>query len=87
VGIVLALMVVALILIRMGVQLFNREELLGREIDSISLRGIMRRAGQYLWRSHRISRAPISTRSACIAIMFRLRCADRAMPFSLWLWR
>jgi uncharacterized membrane protein SpoIIM required for sporulation/ABC-type transport system involved in multi-copper enzyme maturation permease subunit len=46
-GIVLALMVVALILIRMGVQLFNREELLGREIDSISLRGIMRRAGQY----------------------------------------
>ncbi len=46
-GIVLALMVVALILIRMGVQLFNREELLGREIDSISLRGIIRRAGQY----------------------------------------
>jgi uncharacterized membrane protein SpoIIM required for sporulation len=46
-GIVLALMVVALILIRMGVQLFNREELLGREIDSINLRGIVRRAGQY----------------------------------------
>ena len=46
-GIVLALMVVALILIRMGVQLFNREELLGREIDSISLRGIIRRATQY----------------------------------------
>ena len=32
-GIVLALAVVALILIRMGVQLFNRDELLGREID------------------------------------------------------
>jgi uncharacterized membrane protein SpoIIM required for sporulation/ABC-type transport system involved in multi-copper enzyme maturation permease subunit len=46
-GIVLALAVVALILIRMGVQLFNREELLGREIDTISLRGIMRRAGRY----------------------------------------
>jgi uncharacterized membrane protein SpoIIM required for sporulation len=46
-GIVLGLMVVALILIRMGVQLFNREELLGREIDSINLRGIIRRAGQY----------------------------------------
>ncbi len=46
-GIVLGLTVVALILIRMGVQLFNREELLGREIDTISLRGIVRRAGQY----------------------------------------
>jgi stage II sporulation protein M len=31
----------------MGVQLFNREELLGREIDTISLRGIARRAGRY----------------------------------------
>ncbi|HTP10140.1 MAG TPA: stage II sporulation protein M [Anaerolineae bacterium] len=46
-GIVLALMVVALILIRMGVELFNREELLGREIDSISIRGIIRRAKEY----------------------------------------
>jgi uncharacterized membrane protein SpoIIM required for sporulation/ABC-type transport system involved in multi-copper enzyme maturation permease subunit len=46
-GIVLGLMVVALILIRMGLQMFNREELLGREIDTISLRGIVRRAGQY----------------------------------------
>ena len=49
-GIVLALLVVALILIRMGVQLFNREELLGREIDSINLRGVFRRAGQYFRR-------------------------------------
>jgi uncharacterized membrane protein SpoIIM required for sporulation/ABC-type transport system involved in multi-copper enzyme maturation permease subunit len=46
-GIVLGLTVVALILIRMGVQLFNREELLGREIDSINLRGVFRRAGHY----------------------------------------
>ncbi|CAG0933668.1 hypothetical protein TFLX_03167 [Thermoflexales bacterium] len=46
-GIVLALVVVALILIRMGVRLFNREELLGREIDSINLRNVFRRAGQY----------------------------------------
>jgi uncharacterized membrane protein SpoIIM required for sporulation/ABC-type transport system involved in multi-copper enzyme maturation permease subunit len=46
-GIVLALLVVALILIRMGVQLFNREELLGREIDSLNVRGMFRRAGQY----------------------------------------
>ncbi len=46
-GIVLALMVVALILIRMGIRLFNREELLGREIDSINLKAIFRRAGQY----------------------------------------
>lgn len=46
-GIVLVLIVVAVILIRMGVQLFNREELLGREIDSINLRGVFQRAGQY----------------------------------------
>jgi uncharacterized membrane protein SpoIIM required for sporulation/ABC-type transport system involved in multi-copper enzyme maturation permease subunit len=46
-GIVLGLTVVALMLIRMGVQLFNREELLGREFDSINLRGVFRRAGQY----------------------------------------
>jgi len=31
----------------MGVQLFNREELLGREIDSINLRNVFWRAGQY----------------------------------------
>ena len=43
----LGLVVVALILVRMGIGLFNREELLGREIDSISLRGVGRRIKQY----------------------------------------
>jgi uncharacterized membrane protein SpoIIM required for sporulation len=36
--IALGLVVVSLILIRMGVQTFNREEILGREIDELSLR-------------------------------------------------
>jgi len=49
-GIVLALIVVALILIRMGLSLFNREELLGREIDQLSVRGTLRKAWQY-WSS------------------------------------
>ena len=37
-GFVAALIVVDLILIRMGVQLFDREELLGREFDTINLK-------------------------------------------------
>ncbi len=45
--IALGLIVVALILVRMGIGLFNREELLGREIDSISLRGIGQRLKHY----------------------------------------
>jgi uncharacterized membrane protein SpoIIM required for sporulation/ABC-type transport system involved in multi-copper enzyme maturation permease subunit len=36
--VVLALLVVMLILIRMGVRTFNREEILGREIDELNLR-------------------------------------------------
>ena len=47
-GIAAALAVVALILIRMGVQLFNREELLGREIDSLNVRGIVQRLKHYV---------------------------------------
>ncbi len=46
-GIVLALIVVNLILVRMGLSLFNREELLGREIDQLSLRGTWRKLRQY----------------------------------------
>ena len=34
------LLVIDLILIRTGVQIFNREELLGREVDQINLRGV-----------------------------------------------
>lgn len=44
--IVAALLVADLILIRMGVRIFNREELLGREIDKINLRQI----GRQFWR-------------------------------------
>jgi uncharacterized membrane protein SpoIIM required for sporulation/ABC-type transport system involved in multi-copper enzyme maturation permease subunit len=52
-----------LVLIRMGVQLFNREELLGRDIDEINLRAAWRTfaaayagqaRGQGLWRWYRL---------------------------------
>jgi uncharacterized membrane protein SpoIIM required for sporulation/ABC-type transport system involved in multi-copper enzyme maturation permease subunit len=38
--ILVALLVVDVLLVRMGLQLFDREELLGREIDELNLRGI-----------------------------------------------
>ena len=41
--IVLALMLIAIVLTRMGLRLFNREELLARELDVLDLRGIGRR--------------------------------------------
>jgi uncharacterized membrane protein SpoIIM required for sporulation/ABC-type transport system involved in multi-copper enzyme maturation permease subunit len=43
--IVLFLIVVDVVLVRMGIQLFNREELLGREIDELNL--------GFLWRTFR----------------------------------
>lgn len=43
---VLGMVLIALILGRMGLKLFNREELLGREIDVINLR----RAGRRFWK-------------------------------------
>jgi uncharacterized membrane protein SpoIIM required for sporulation len=47
------LMLVTLILIRMGVQLFNREELLGRDIDEIDLRAGWRTfAGAFRGQGH-----------------------------------
>lgn len=46
-GIVLVLIVVNVILIRMGLSMFNREELLGREIDQLSLRGTWRKVRHY----------------------------------------
>jgi len=49
--IVAVLLVANLILIRMGVRLFNREELLGREIDQLSLRRIGKRFLVFLLRS------------------------------------
>jgi len=44
---VAALLMADLVLIRMGVRIFNREELLGREIDQINLRRIWRRFWQF----------------------------------------
>ena len=44
--VIFGLAVITVILIRIGVQLFNREELLGRQIDSIDLRRWFRRVGR-----------------------------------------
>jgi uncharacterized membrane protein SpoIIM required for sporulation len=46
-----ALVVVTLILIRMGVKTFNREEILGREIDELNLRRVGRLFGHFFLRS------------------------------------
>jgi uncharacterized membrane protein SpoIIM required for sporulation len=43
--IVLALLLVAIVLTRMGLGLFNREELLGRELDVLDLRNLLTRFG------------------------------------------
>lgn len=56
--IVAGLLVSNLILIRMGVRIFNREELLGREIDRINLRWIGRRFWQFLLRSPQEALSP-----------------------------
>lgn len=56
-GIVLGLVVVNVILIRMGLSLFNREELLGREIDQLSLRGTWRKLRHY-WATATLDDAP-----------------------------
>ncbi|MEE8120153.1 MAG: stage II sporulation protein M [Anaerolineales bacterium] len=45
--IVLALLLIAIVLMRMGLRLFNREELLARELDVLDLRG----TGKRLWSS------------------------------------
>jgi len=44
--IVLALLLIAIVLTRMGLRLFNREELLGRELDVLDLRNLMTRFGE-----------------------------------------
>ncbi len=49
-GFVIALIVVDVILVRMGLSLFNREELLSREIDEFNLRGVGQKIKAY-WAS------------------------------------
>jgi uncharacterized membrane protein SpoIIM required for sporulation len=56
-GVVLALIVVNVILIRMGLSLFNREELLGREIDHLSLRGTWGKVRHY-WAAAALDEEP-----------------------------
>jgi uncharacterized membrane protein SpoIIM required for sporulation len=49
--IVAVLLVANVILVRMGVHIFNREELLGREIDEINLRFVWRRLRDFFLRA------------------------------------
>jgi uncharacterized membrane protein SpoIIM required for sporulation/ABC-type transport system involved in multi-copper enzyme maturation permease subunit len=56
-GIVLGLIVVDAILVRMGMSLFNREELLGREIDQLSLRGTLAKFKRW-WAISEVGVAP-----------------------------
>ncbi len=73
------LLLVTLILIRMGVQLFNREELLGRDIDEINLRaawrtfaGAFRGQGRGLGRWYRHEVVPTVGRLAVPAVLVAL---------------
>ena len=56
--IVAALLMANAILIRMGIHIFNREELLGREIDELNLRFIGRRLKDFFLRSPQEARLP-----------------------------
>jgi len=48
--IILAMVVVDLILVRMGVRIFNREEILGKEMDALNLKSIARNFAGYFLR-------------------------------------
>ncbi len=49
--IILALLVVDVILVRMGIRLFNREEILAKEMDTLSIKTTWRDFKGYFWRS------------------------------------
>jgi uncharacterized membrane protein SpoIIM required for sporulation/ABC-type transport system involved in multi-copper enzyme maturation permease subunit len=56
--IIVALGVVALILVRMGVRIFNREEILAKEMDEINLKGIARDFWGYMVRPPELAVRP-----------------------------
>jgi uncharacterized membrane protein SpoIIM required for sporulation/ABC-type transport system involved in multi-copper enzyme maturation permease subunit len=56
--IIVGLGVVALILVRMGVRIFNREEILAKEMDEINLKGIARDFWGYLVRPPELAARP-----------------------------
>jgi len=74
--ILLGLVVTLFILIRMGVHTFNREELLGRELDEVNLRAIITE-----WWNHMLARRPGAPkrsawqwyREEALALVWRLR--------------
>jgi uncharacterized membrane protein SpoIIM required for sporulation/ABC-type transport system involved in multi-copper enzyme maturation permease subunit len=48
----LALVIVAVLLVRLGIRVFNREQLLGRELDHLDLKGGLRTFWTALWPRH-----------------------------------
>jgi uncharacterized membrane protein SpoIIM required for sporulation/ABC-type transport system involved in multi-copper enzyme maturation permease subunit len=86
--ILLALVVVNILLVRMGLQIFDREELLGREIDELNLRGAWTKFAGFWARvepdgpAQRISLWRIYTRDLP-AILRRMRVATWAVVLSL----
>jgi len=86
--ILLALVVVNVLLVRMGLQIFDREELLGREIDELNLRSIWARFARFWARvepdgpAQRMSLWRIYTRDLP-AILRRMRGATWAVVLSL----
>lgn len=47
-AIIFGMLIVAILLLRVGNSIFNREELLGREIDTLNLVGAIRRVGTFI---------------------------------------
>jgi uncharacterized membrane protein SpoIIM required for sporulation len=47
--ILLGLLIMTVVLVRMGVKNFNREQLLGREIDDLNVKGIVRQLWRLTW--------------------------------------
>ncbi len=59
--ILLALIIILLLLLRSGVKIFNREEIVAREGDSITFKGIFRGFGYYFKRTPREAMAGLKT--------------------------
>src|SRR5262245_27530251 len=72
-AIIVGMMVVVVLLLRIGNSIFNREELLGRNIDQMNLMGTLRKIGRYV-----LAVDDAGTRAASLRIWYR-----QAIPHSL----
>lgn len=81
-AIIIGMLVVVILLLRVGNSIFNREELLGRTIDSINLRGMLRN----LWKAVRAV-DDRGTPAASLVEWYRVgvRGALRRLGFAAWM--